>query len=197
MSTMTLSTTVIPMSLVMRPFCCFYCGSKEESDIYQTEVFHLLGIRHCTAHSADAVRDCNAYKHREFIVSMEDARDHPVLAPFLTTLDDGTIPIRRSSGVLEKGWKPNNGSKLDEQFLRGCPERGWMVPMTNGTLVKSVPLSEFADSKEAIKVLESGVYAEDAKQVSSLIKAETALEPSGISLAYCEGRICRVFNSGQ
>jgi hypothetical protein len=192
---MTLSTTVTPMSLVMRPFCCFYCGSKEEDDIHQTEVIRLFGIRHCTAHTADADRDCNAYKHRECIVSMEDARDHPVLAPFLITLDSGTIPIRRSSGILEEGWKPNNGSKLDEQFLRQCPERGWMVPMTNGTLAKCIPLSEIADSKEAVEVLDSGVYAKDAEQVSLLVRADNALETPGISLVYCEGRVCRVFNA--
>ena len=185
------------MSLVMRALCCAYCGSKDEDDMYQTEVFYLLGIRHCSAHKTDAVRDCNAYKHQQCIVDMRDARDYPVLAAILATLDDGGSPIRRSSGVLETGWKPNYGYKTEEQFLKKCPEKGWMIPMTDGTLIKCVPLSDFAGSESAIEALESGIYREDAEQASQLIPVADALEVPGIGLAVCEGKVCRVFNGGQ
>jgi len=168
-----------------------------EDDIYQTEVFYLLGIRHCSAHKADAVRDCNAYKHHEHLVDMRDVRDHPVLTDLFDALDTGIIPIRRSSGTLEIGWKPNYGYKTEEQFLKKCPERGWMIPMTNGTLIKSVPLSYFAESRSAIEALDSGIYREDAEKASHLIQVEEALEVPGIGLAVCEGKVCRIFNGGQ
>ena len=180
----------------MKPLCCAYCGSNVEDDIYQTEVFYLLGIRHCKEHTADAVRDCNAYKHQQCIVDMRDARDHPVLSSFLETLDDGFSPIRRSSGALEIGWKPNYGYKTEEQFLKKKTEKGWMIPMTNDTLIKCVPLSEFTGSGAAIEVLDSGVYREDAERASHLIRVEEALEVHGIGLAVCDGKVCRVFNPG-
>jgi hypothetical protein len=165
--------------------------------MYQTEVFYLLGIRHCSVHKADAVRDCNAYKHQQFIVDMRDVRDHPILSSFLTTLDDGSSLIRRSSGALETGWKPNYGYKTEEQFLKKCPERGWVIPMTNGTLIKCIPLSDFADSGSAIEVLDSGLYREDAERASHLIRVEEAMEVPGIGLAVCDGKVCRIFIGGQ
>jgi hypothetical protein len=127
---------------------------------------------------------------------MRDARDHPVLVDLFDALDTGIIPIRRSSGTLEIGWKPNYGYKTEEQFLKKNPEKGWMVPMTNDTLIKCVPLSEFTGSGAAIEVLDSGIYREDAEQASHLIRVEDALEVPGIGLAVCDGKVCRIFNTG-
>jgi hypothetical protein len=62
--------TFEPISLVMRKMECFYCGAD---DTGVETVNRLFGIKFCEIHKIRAIRDTNAYLHRQGFVRIEDA----------------------------------------------------------------------------------------------------------------------------
>jgi hypothetical protein len=134
-----------PIRLVMVPLCCFYCGNQE--DVQEWRICNLFGIFHCDTHAVAAERDCKSFMRNESIVRYLDARDHPVLAPFLLELGS-KIPVLRSSGTVETDW-----------FFPACDDLPhirkskttceWGFNLTNGIADKFVPLCDFRDPRVA------------------------------------------------
>jgi hypothetical protein len=185
--------TLEPRNLVMTINCCFYCGSKTE-DIYWTEVEYRFGLKHCRAHSTDAKRDCNAYKHRWHIVDVTDAKAMPVMQPLFA---HKSFIIPRSSGTLEEGWALNHGHHYAKSYICKIHEE-WAAPMYKDELVKHVRIRNFLNTEEAAQViaaLDAGVYAMDAAAAAACKPAIPAPELSDIKLTECNGTVCRVYSA--
>jgi hypothetical protein len=150
----------------MKQLQCAYCPQNHEKFLHDTYVYWPFGIRHCEEHSADAKRDCRLYKQTEGIVSMTDAKDHPHVAPLIALLESGEIPITRTSGSIETGWKPYYGPTgvSNVPFIQRNDDNVWMIPMTNDLQTKSVPIISFLPRPEAaltLATLENGFYVDD------------------------------------
>uniref|UniRef100_A0A6C0APW5 Uncharacterized protein n=1 Tax=viral metagenome TaxID=1070528 RepID=A0A6C0APW5_9ZZZZ len=189
-----------PCSLVMRKAVCFYCGKEQEAD--ERTIGHHFGIRYCSDHKADAKRDSNAYLHRTKRVRASDALKHDVIGPFFQALSH--VHIRRSSGVVEGGWRFQKGFVIDTMIH--WSKGDWIIPMTHDAseTIKSVPLSMFAE--EAVRnkndtrigdlvdtvrsVLEEGVYKSDSESTTPV---QEVLESENIHLCYSNGLVGRVF----
>jgi hypothetical protein len=189
-----------PCSLVMRKAVCFYCGTKQEAD--ELTIGHHFGIRYCSDHKADAKRDSNAYLHRTKRVRASDALKHLVTGPFFQALSHAYI--RRSSGLIEGGWRFQKGFVIDTmiQWSNG----DWFVPMVHDAseTSKTVPLSMFAEEGVREKndtrigslvdtvrsVLEEGVYKADN---DSRPITEDIAETEGVQLFYSGGELGRVY----
>jgi len=198
--------TIEPCRLVMRPLCCFYCGTTSPDNLKETRIERLFGLRHCVDHSADASRDCNAYMHKRKIVRMADVRLYPALNAFVTLLETSPFLVRRTSGAAEAGWKPNFGTYMKSEFIT-CLCGIWSIPLIKDeNAMKSVPLSDFADPELAdpavfaepllvlIKALDDGVYTEDARKAALLPVVKEFTEVPSITAYTVEGTSCRVFD---
>jgi hypothetical protein len=97
---------------------CFYCLSKD--DVGAIELKHCFGIKTCPKCYDKAIRDTNAFMHREGLVSAT----HPALKEFTDLLMD-KFPVRRSSGLVELGWSLDTTRHL---FYDTATEV-WLVPV--------------------------------------------------------------------
>jgi len=183
--------TLEPRNLRMTSICCFYCGSTVDSDISQTYVDYLFGIKHCSLHKSDATRDCNAYMHRNKLIDMRVAMSLPVLAPLF---NQSSFTVKRSNGDLETGWCLREGSYFEPRYI--CVFKGeWHAPMYKEELVKHVPIKELLNAEDAATVLaalETGIYATDAAAAASCIPGMRGLDPACIGLVEHDGVVCRV-----
>jgi len=165
-----------PQSLILIQARCFYCGSQDEKI---TEIFPNFGILSCMEHYEYAKRDCNAYRHRSKLVSINDVLKRPELSPLLKLLEGG-FHVLRSSGNLEHGWVVNTktscgvGTSISYSAEKGC----WLLPVLRPSdgATKHINISELLikevsselDSKlpeeltKFISKLDAGVYLEDA-----------------------------------
>ena len=186
--------TLTPQSLAMTPLCCFYCGAHEENNVFHTEIEYRFGLKHCGAHSADARRDCNAYKHRHDMVDVLEAEEMPVLQPLFA---HESFTVKRSSGALEDGWALRHGSHYEKVFI--CRFNNvWSAPLYKEELIKHVAIQEILASEEATQViaaLDAGVYAADAAAAAACIPGLSVQDPSFIKPAECDGVACRVLSA--
>lgn len=134
-----------PIRLVLVPIQCFYCGHAVEEDIEVWRIYHLFGLFHCPVHRGAAKRDCEAYMRAEGILRLQDARDHPVLGPFLTALGQ-SIPVLRSSGAVDTDWCIN---LWDEHPIvrRSRTTGAWGVHLTNGSSERFMSFQDFRDPR--------------------------------------------------
>jgi len=133
---------LVPRSTVMTPMVCFYCG-QEQSKIGKGTLYHLFGIKHCDNHVINAIRDCNAYQHRENLLVMDKIKN-PEILKFIDLLDglpEG-FSVERSNGEIQTGWKINKGYFYEPAFITKI-NGYWTIPCTNGETYKNVKLINF------------------------------------------------------
>jgi len=151
---------------------CFYCFAPEGA--HCAEVDYNFGIKSCDFHYSTAVRDCNAYLHRERFVPMNRAVTHPLLKPFFDMLPK-TFPVLRSSGVIDRDWSLNGG--FFPYSLNISFDKGWSLPVknTDGKISKYILLTDFlkpdilslmptgfdAIVSSTLANLDAGIYAQD------------------------------------
>ena len=167
-----------PRSLVMTRSECFYCFAPEGAHCAQVD--YNFGIKSCDFHYTSAVRDCNAFMHREKIVPLERALSHPLLKPFFDLLPK-KFPVLRTSGVVELDWTLNGGVYPYSENL-SCSSN-WGLPVRSGDVKKQILFTDFLKpeisplmpagfDKEVAKVLLSlndGIYAKDQAIYQSYI----------------------------
>ena len=161
-----------PRSLVMTRCECFYCFGPEGERCAQID--YNFGIKSCDFHYTSAVRDCNAYLHRERFVPLHKAVKHPLLKPFFDLLPK-QFPVLRSSGAVDLDWSVNGG--VFPYSLNISFNKGWSLPVKNkdGEICKYILLTDFLKPEildlmpagfdtvvsRAIANLEAGLYAEE------------------------------------
>jgi hypothetical protein len=194
---------LVPRSTVMTPMICFYCG-QEQAKIGKGTLYHLFGIKHCENHAINAIRDCNAYQHRENLLVMEKIED-PEILKFIDLLNgiSGGFSIERSSGEIQPGWKINKGYFHEPAFIIKI-DGYWTIPCTNGEKYKNVKLINFIRNipienilkivEDIIDILDEGVYKKDQEEYEKVFNADTSVHyEDGEIIKYIlyEGQICR------
>ena len=181
-----------PCSLVMRASACFYCGETCAGDY---RIQWTLGIRYCGQHKSWAIRDCRAYMHENKVVKVRDALEDPRLSELLQYfLHD--VHVLRTNGVLEGGWKLNQGTVCDPTYFAFVQDK-WSIPMTiaSGGMHKNVYMPAFLNPAvlqanpgfppdiadritSAITILTEGFYKADYSQHLRLLSpgAPTTVE---------------------
>lgn len=164
-----------PMSLVMTPTCCHYCGRSGGGHY---TVHALYGILACDAHISAAKRDIDAHLHQENMVRMEDAR---VAAPDFFAALPPTFAVKRSSGAMDDGWTLPNEDH-DRVYVRRRGDE-WLlnVEKKSEEIAKGVPLTAFIGlpgiTADVIAILitalEGGFYKAAAEEHEAL-KAQGA-----------------------
>jgi hypothetical protein len=167
-----LISCIDPHSMCMRPSLCDYCSQPVKHNVM---IEYLFGILACDEHKSWALRDCKAYMHKQGIVRVRDAKDIAGLSEFLTMLHekDGTIPVKRTSGVIDTDW-----SVLFDWYEYPTIARingNWSIRLRNTLFRKHVEISGFLREdclavfpagfsdvvKKALECLDKGVYAEE------------------------------------
>ena len=195
---------LVPRSTVMTPIICFYCG-QEQSKIAQGILYHLFGIKHCDNHVINAIRDCNAYQHRENLLVMDKIKN-PEILKFIDLLDglpEG-FSVERSNGEIQSGWKINKGYFHEPAFIIKI-NGYWTIPCTNGEKYKNVKLINFIRNipienilkivEDIIDILNEGVYKKDQIEYEKVFNADTSVhieDEKFIKEVLYEGNIVRV-----
>lgn len=174
-----------PFRLVMIPSVCTYC-TKSHTGVEYVE--HQQGILRCDEHKPLAQRDVRAYLYRCGKVNYKDAIDDPLFKT--TELLDMDIKVRRSSGVVEDGWrlaKPFYGNRC---LLSTDDSGNWyMIASFNedeiirGVLVRDLkmvlPLEKHGLVEDFIGRLVARFYkAEQIAYEAAIVEAEAAENPS-------------------
>jgi len=194
---------LVPRSTVMTPMVCFYCG-QEQSKIGKGTLYHLFGIKHCDNHVINAIRDCNAYQHRENLLVMDKIKN-PEILKFIDLLDrlpEG-FSVERSNGEIQTGWKINKGYFYEPAFITKI-NGYWTIPCTNGETYKNVKLINFIRNipienilkivEDIIDILDEGVYKKDQEDYEKVLNKDTSVHyEDGEIIKYIlyEGQICR------
>jgi hypothetical protein len=194
---------LVPRSTVMTPMICFYCG-QEQAKIGKGILYHLFGIKHCDNHVINAIRDCNAYQHRENLLVM-DKMKNPEILKFIDLLDrlpEG-FSVERSNGEIQTGWKINKGYFYEPAFITKI-NGYWTIPCTNGETYKNVKLINFIRNipienilkivEDIIDILDEGVYKKDQEDYEKVFNVDTSVHyEDGEIIKYIlyEGQICR------
>jgi len=172
----------------MRKSACFYCGAEYTGDY---RIKWTFGIRYCAEHKSWATRDCRAYMHENKVVKVKDALQDPRLLPLLEHLLQD-VHILRTNGVLEGGWKLNQGTVCDPTYIAYVQDK-WSIPMTvpTGDIHKNVYIPAFLNPAviaantgfppdmadhitSAITILTEGLYKADYIQHSCLLSPGSA-----------------------
>jgi hypothetical protein len=193
-----------PRSTVMTPMICFYCG-QEQAKIGKGILYHLFGIKHCDNHVINAIRDCNAYQHREDLLVM-DKIENPEILKFIDLLDgfpDG-FSVERSSGEIQPGWKINKGYFWEPAFIKKI-DGYWTIPCTNDGTYKNVKLINFIRHvpiedilkivEDIIDILDEGVYKKDQEEYEKVFNKDTSShyeDAKFIKNVLFEGQVCRI-----
>ena len=194
---------LVPRSTVMTPMICFYCG-QEQSKIGKGTLYHLFGIKHCDNHVTNAIRDCNAYQHRENLLVMDKIKN-PEILKFIDSLDglpEG-FSVERSNGEIQTGWKINKGYFYEPAFITKI-NGYWTIPCTNGETYKNVKLINFICFvpieniskivEDIIDILNEGIYKKDQEEYEKVFNVDTSVHyEDGEIIKYIlyEGQICR------
>jgi hypothetical protein len=197
---MTVCKVLQPRSIVMTVDACWYCQDSNTTSCMI--VIWPIGLKHCHNHADVARRDCNAYMHTTKQIPIHVAKKHSKLTRLLEMFEQSTFVIRRTSGVLETGWKPDAYS-----CISWTSEFGWTIPLSNSESLKYIPLNDFfrVDILEASQFppdfiieltrslfeLDQGIFAEDARQQTGAV--EEFPDDECIGIAECQGIPCRVF----
>jgi len=168
-----------PQSLTL-PDNCFYCN---ETHVRSFEIRHNYGIKACFRCGRYAVRDINAFMHREGIIPVDYAMEHNTLKDFTNVLLE-EFHVKRSSGVIEIGWTLDTGSKLNRKFfVYDTATKVWLIPVKKNNLTKSISVYEIMHNfpqntryiaENAIKVMNTGVYIADAVQHDRVVNSKAS-----------------------
>jgi hypothetical protein len=148
----------------------------------------LFGIIACDAHSDNAARDIYAYMHRNGQVRLLEAKTLDGVKPFFDALP-ATFSIRRTSGVIDPGWRLPTG--YGEVWARMRSVAGsWVIPVEKmegeDKWTRTVTLTSFLEQEVAIPgitpevvaaavaVLDSGVYTAEADAAAAAGIAQAA-----------------------
>lgn len=175
-----------PQSLIMTRSECSYCFGPEGEKTHT--IIYCFGIRSCNVHYPMSIRDCNAYLHREHIVSLVDAIKMPIFKNFFDIIKNGFL-VKRSNGIIESGWSiMNDMIQCDPYHLLRKDGDTWIISVYKKTedLIKQIPLSEllipenltiFPDNFEKeynifVSEIDKGIYREDSLQHDALINRD-------------------------
>ena len=161
-----------PHSLVLTQNICDYCSKPA---IRLSFVHYMFGIKYCEEHKSWAIRDCGAYMHINGMIKLNDALKDSRTGPFIHALKESKgFPVMRSSGILQDGWKLNDGGgvwELKYQFIyikNGEIIIPVMFDIVTDTMMKHVPLNHFMKpeimekigiEKEAIDNFQSAILS--------------------------------------
>ena len=200
-----------PTSLVMRKVECFYCGAGNPTVVL---IQHLFGIKSCDLHKKIAKRDCNAYLHRNGLVTWSSALQIPCIKKLIDELDllPNGFPVRRTNLSIDPGWKVNVKDFIyDRTFIEYC-EGEWTIPVIKGELQKKIKLldlnntiimNEIHVSTEfpinlatTLITLMEGVYKKDSDEYNEAFASQGLKEPleiPGVSKIEFEERQVRIY----
>ena len=169
-----------PRSLVMTRSECFYCFAPE--GVHCAQVDYNFGIKSCDYHYSTAVRDCNAYLHREKIVPVDRALKHPKRVSFFDNLPK-TFPVLRSSGVVELDWALNEGNYPYIENLSYTTD-SWSLPVRSriGDIRKQILLTDFL--KPQIRVLMPEGFDEEVNKANSILNSGLYSEENALYQTY-------------
>jgi hypothetical protein len=176
-----------PQSLIMTRSECFYCFGPEGERTHT--IIHCFGIKSCNVHYPMSIRDCNAYLHREHMVSLYDAVKMPIFKNFFDIIKNGFV-VKRSNGIIETGWSimiDNNQCEQYHHIIRKNADN-WIIPVykKKEDLIKRIALSELL-IPENLKILpdnfekeynifvseiDKGIYREDSLQYDNFINRD-------------------------
>jgi hypothetical protein len=197
-----------PLSLVLRKQECFYCLEKEGARC--CEIMNSFGIISCDRHYEASVRDCNAYMHREKMVSTIHAMYSDKTQPFFSILEKG-FTVKRTSGVYENDWVVN--TRYPSYILFDTEIDNWTIPVRNKsyTLYKRINISDFKNPSilkdlpsefleilnAVINILNLGFYKEDSDIHDLLIEREvpkTIEETPGEKIVFVDNKFVRILD---
>jgi hypothetical protein len=179
---------VEPYSFIMTANKCDYCYNTDtKSVLYQ----RLYGIKACEEHYEWASHDMKAYFQENDMVAFKDAMLNPAVKEFIESLGD-EFEVKRSSGVVEKGWRINKGcTYTGKKYFQYDECGGWSFPAKIGEnediITKNVALSYYPNSDAAIKALDDGIYKIDISGTVSQYK-----EVPGIGRVIVDNEVIRV-----
>ena len=173
--------SVKPHTLVLTYARCDYC---KKNDHKVCCIGHMFGIKTCDEHYELAKRDCNSYLHSNHMVRLKDVQS------FLDVLPE-TFAIKRSSGIIEDGWKLNNGfiRKIEGEWCFPCINEE--INITKNSLIKDMTrIIDEGFINILLMKLEEGIYVNDYNMSNELEEYE---EHPCVKMALVEGVECRVF----
>jgi len=193
----------------MTPNTCFYCFDTDGLDIF--EISHCLGLKACCKCYGSAIRDSNAFMHREGLVPLKYAMKHAELSKFTEALLP-SFPVRRSNGFIEGGWSLYAGySRIPKFIVYDAHSQNWLIPVNKGELSKSIRIDEFLKGdilyslpigmkgiiENTIAVLDRGVYLADSNLHNSVVNIRAPMtipEISNIEHCMIDGVVGRVLD---
>jgi len=203
-------TALEPVRLTMRKMECMYCFKE---DTHTVLIEYLFGMKTCDEHLTNAERDCKAYMHRQKMVRISDAQEHPVLGRFLSMLDElGTFCVERSDLTIQPGWKViQDDEHWDPVFIKY--DARWLIPtfLKEGSsrITKQTPIINFlnpaihvASSElrtcidEVLDCLNDGIYKADAEEFLKAKEQDrvgAVSEIEGVQSIFYEGQATRVY----
>jgi hypothetical protein len=176
----------------------------------------MFGIKCCEEHKSWAIRDCRAYMHVNKMTKLNDVIKDSKTAPFINALKESNgFPVVRSSGVLQDGWKLNDGSQgwhVKDQFIYIKNDQisiPVMLDIETDIIMKHVVLSHFIKpeimekigiEKEAIDSFQSailnGIYRTDYIEqlhIKNTSDDNCYKDPDSIVSCTINGKQIRVF----
>ena len=200
-----------PTSLIMRKVECFYCGAGDPTFVL---IRHLFGIKSCDLHKRIAKRDCNAYLHRNGLVTWSSALQIPCIKKLIDELDllPNGFPVRRTNLSIDPGWKVNVKDFMYDRTFIEYREGEWTIPVIKGELQKTIKLLDLNNTiimngihlsnefpihlATALITLMEGVYKKDSDEYNEAFASQGLKEPleiSGVSEIEFEGRQVRIY----
>jgi hypothetical protein len=200
-----------PTSLVMRKIECFYCGAGDPQFVL---IQHLFGIKSCDLHKRIAKRDCNAYLHRNGLVTWDSALQIPCIKKLIDELDllPNGFPVRRTNLSIDPGWKVNIKDFMYDRTFIEYREGEWTIPVIKDELQKMIKLldlnntiimngihlsTEFPINLAATLItLMEGVYKKDSDEYNEAFASQGLKEPveiPGVSKIEFEERQVRIY----
>jgi hypothetical protein len=153
-----------PFVLSMRELKCYYCGERtsEKICILDYQIDFLFGIRHCQHHKENAIRDCNAYLHKNKKVMISRLlleTSNPVFKRLIDFFSETPLSILRTTGNVDAGWTLTKSFFLNSFEMAIKLRDRWTFPMTSEefNITKRIDIKSFHDSR-LVKANEKNVY---------------------------------------
>ena len=169
-----------PHSLIMTQLECFYCFESENMRCY--EISHCFGIKACDTHYNLAIRDCNAYMHKEGIVSIQDIIKNVEFEQFFKSLLSEFKITQTANDATEDGWFIDRGEFYDPRFIiYDSNFKTWFIPIKHKQLSirKNIEIYRISVSKDIldniVSLLDKGVYLADYKRYIRAVQEDTSL----------------------
>jgi hypothetical protein len=202
-----------PQSLVLTRSECFYCFASEGDKCFT--IWDNFGIKTCNIHYLLSIRDCNAYMHRTKVVLIQDLKGLVELKPYLDVILND-FPIKRSSGLIDDGWRLDVGTSWDKQIIQyDSVADDWIIPVKQECsgfikrlhikdlmipeILNKVPPNFEENFRQLSCLCDNGIYKKDYEQYTALVdnnKPINAYEDDsliGIKMGVSsDGRLARV-----